>query len=208
MPLPLPSLPEPAHPTVDSMLSRKFGKEVANYFSGIYTSPIRPSPLPQTSNTPHIGSPLNRVSFLRPDHAFLSQALKHPSTSFLLFSNLEPLTKSPTEIFHAQFTDLQPLIGSDPYHKNEEEVIAQYNSELYIPQIIFLGLDERKGKEGFVYKEHYKGQPYFAVDITPQKSVTKAAEELIKGYEEKGLSFAKGRNMTLPAIDGMSSACL
>jgi hypothetical protein len=34
MPLPQPELPEPAHPTVDSMLSRKFGKEVANYFSG------------------------------------------------------------------------------------------------------------------------------------------------------------------------------
>lgn len=34
MPLPQPDLPEPAHPDVDSMLSRKFGKEVANYFSG------------------------------------------------------------------------------------------------------------------------------------------------------------------------------
>ena len=34
-PLPQPDLPEPAHPHVDSMLSRKFGKEVANYFSGM-----------------------------------------------------------------------------------------------------------------------------------------------------------------------------
>jgi NAD+ diphosphatase len=34
MPLPQPDLPEPAHPEVDSMLSRKFGKEIANYFSG------------------------------------------------------------------------------------------------------------------------------------------------------------------------------
>lgn len=30
----IPALPEPAHPDLDSMLSRKFGKEVANYFSG------------------------------------------------------------------------------------------------------------------------------------------------------------------------------
>lgn len=30
----IPALPEPAHPHLDSMLSRKFGKEVANYFSG------------------------------------------------------------------------------------------------------------------------------------------------------------------------------
>jgi len=34
--LPQPELPEPAHPNVDSMLSRKFGKEVANYFSGMF----------------------------------------------------------------------------------------------------------------------------------------------------------------------------
>lgn len=33
--LPVPELPEPAHPELDSMLARKFGKEVANYFSGI-----------------------------------------------------------------------------------------------------------------------------------------------------------------------------
>ena len=32
--MPQPELPEPAHAAVDSMLSRKFGKEVANYFSG------------------------------------------------------------------------------------------------------------------------------------------------------------------------------
>ena len=34
-PQPQPDLPEPAHPDIDSMLSRKFGKEIANYFSGI-----------------------------------------------------------------------------------------------------------------------------------------------------------------------------
>ena len=33
-PQPQPALPEPAHPAIDSMLSRKFGKEIANYFSG------------------------------------------------------------------------------------------------------------------------------------------------------------------------------
>lgn len=32
--MPVPDLPEPAHADTDSMLSRKFGKEVANYFSG------------------------------------------------------------------------------------------------------------------------------------------------------------------------------
>ena len=32
--MPMPAVPEPAHADVDSMLSRKFGKEIANYFSG------------------------------------------------------------------------------------------------------------------------------------------------------------------------------
>lgn len=35
--MPQPELPEPAHVEVDSMLSRKFGKEVANYFSGSFS---------------------------------------------------------------------------------------------------------------------------------------------------------------------------
>lgn len=33
--MPVPANPEPVHPELDSMLSRKFGKEVANYFSGM-----------------------------------------------------------------------------------------------------------------------------------------------------------------------------
>ena len=31
-----PDLPEPLYADLDSMLSRKFGKEVANYFSGMF----------------------------------------------------------------------------------------------------------------------------------------------------------------------------
>ncbi|EUC46168.1 hypothetical protein COCMIDRAFT_4676 [Bipolaris oryzae ATCC 44560] len=175
--LPQPDLPEPAHPGVDSMLSRKFGKEVANYFSG---------------------SPLNRVGFLRPDHQFLSSALHHPSTTFLLFNKLEPLVKSPTELARCAFSDVKPIIGDNPFEKSEEDLIAQYNSTLYIPQIIFLGLDEKK--DGFKYKEHYKGQPWFAVDVTPQESIKEKAEELIKNFQEQGLDFSKGRmHMSLPA---------
>jgi len=159
------------------MLSRRFGKEVANYFSG---------------------SPLNRVGFLRPDHQFLSSALNHPSTTFLLFNKLEPLTKSGSELARCTFADVKPLIGENPFEKSEEEVIAQYNSSLYVPQIIFLGLDERK--DGFKYKEHYKGQPWFAVDVTPKESVKEKAEELLERMTSTGLEFSKGRmNLSLQA---------
>jgi NAD+ diphosphatase len=76
---------------------------------------------------------------------------------------------------------------------------------LYIPQIVFLGLDERK--EGFVYKEHYKGQPWFAVDVTPRESVKEEAEKLISNLQGKGWDFSKGRvNLSLPAEEGMSQS--
>lgn len=145
---------------------------------------------------------MNRVGFLRPDHQFLSSALHHPSTTFLLFNKLEPLVKSGTELARCAFSDVKPIIGENPFEKSEDEVIAQYNSSLYLPQIIFLGLDERK--EGFTYKEHYKGQPWFAVDVTPQESVKEKAEELIEKMKGQGLDFSKGRmHLNLPAEEGM-----
>lgn len=175
--MPQPELPEPAHAEVDSMLSRKFGKEVANYFSG---------------------SPLNRVSFLRSDHAFLSAALKHPSTSFLLFNNLSPLAKDPTQLEYASFRDVQPLLGDDPYSKNEEQMISEYNSSITIPQLLFLGLDERE-KSGFEWTI-YHGSPHFALDVTPKGTISSAAERLIESMKSRGLQFVEGRmHMSLPA---------
>jgi NAD+ diphosphatase len=147
------------------------------------------------------GSPLNRVSFLRPDHTFLSQALKHPSTTFLLFNNLDPLVHSPDKLAQRKYADVKSVIGDDPFHRTEEDTIAQYNSSLYIPQIVFLGLDERQA--GFDYKGRYKGQPWFAVDITPKESVQEAAEALVASLKGEGLDFSKGRmNMNLPAEQG------
>lgn len=145
---------------------------------------------------------MNRLGFLRQDHQFLSSALHHPSTTFLLFNKLEPLIKSGTELAQCTFADVKPIIGDNPFEKSEDEVIAQYNSSLYLPQIIFLGVDERK--EGFKYKEHYKGQPWFAVDVTPQESVKEKAEELIEKMKAQGLDFSKGRmQLSLPAQEGM-----
>ncbi|KAI9880936.1 MAG: NADH pyrophosphatase [Pleopsidium flavum] len=177
--MPQPELPEPAHPDLDSMLTRKFGKEVANYFSG---------------------SPLNRVSFLRTDHPFLSAALRHPTTSFLLFNNLNPLAKDPTKLAYASYQEVRPLIGEDPYAKGEGELIAEYNSTRMIPQLVFLGLDE-KNKQGLEWNI-YKGAPYFALDVTPKGSIETAANSVIKELQSKGLNFVEGRmHMSLPAAE-------
>jgi NAD+ diphosphatase len=144
------------------------------------------------------------VGFLRPDHQFLTSALHHPSSVFLPFKNLEPLTKSGTELARCSFSDVKPVIGENPFEKSEEEVIAQYNSSLYVPQIIFLGLDERQ--DGFTYKEHYKGQPWFAVDVTPRESVKEKADEVLEKLTSTGLEFSKGRmNLNLQAQEGTIS---
>lgn len=166
------------------MLSRKFGREVANYFSG---------------------SPLNRLGFLRGDHVFLGRALKHPSTSFMLCKDLQPLVQSADnkKLQYVKFEDVKPIVGEDPYARNEKEMLAQYNSEEVVPQMIFLGIDESV-KDGLDYqgKNRYVGAPFFAVDVTPRGNVKEACEELVKKVETGGVEFGKGRLMELEASDG------
>ena len=182
-----PDNPEPAFPSVDSMLSRKFGKEIANYFSG---------------------NPLNRVGFLREDSKFLSSAFAHPSTSFLLCNELQPLIKKGYKVgskleFVGKDT-IVAVVGEDPYAKGEKDQIADYDSSVYTPQMIFLGIDEAN-KNGMEYqsKNLYKGAPYFAVDITPRHpSVKDACEKLIATLGEKGMTFAQGRVMDVDATHG------
>ncbi|KAL1302881.1 hypothetical protein AAFC00_003208 [Neodothiora populina] len=177
--MPIPDLPQPAHPALDSMLSRKFGKEVANYFAG---------------------SPLNRFGFLRGDSGFLSSALRHPSTLILPLRDLSPLIKDKTALEFVKYRDVEPIIG-DAYQQPEDEMVGQYNSTKHIPQMIFLGLDESV-KDAFKYEHKgssINGAPYFALDVTPRDSVKDACEDLLKNLEQKGLSFAPGRAMDLVA---------
>jgi NAD+ diphosphatase len=112
---------------------------------------------------------------------------------------MNPLTKDPTELAFATLKEVEPLIGENPYQKPEEDHIKEYNSTAFTPQLIFLGLDDRNA-QGLVYKDAYKGAPYFALDVTPQKHVVAAAEELISSMKSKGFSFAEGRmNLSLHA---------
>lgn len=181
--------PQPDLPTLpsdDSMLSRRFGREVGNYFSG---------------------SPLNRLSFLRTDHAFLSAAFSHPSTAFLLLDSLNPLTSDPATLAYVEKDDVVGLTGESPLLKPEAELIRDFDSRETRPLVVFLGVDEgQRGEEvaGFRYKD-YAGRPYFAVDVTPRDSYADAAKAVIESAKSKGLAFHVARmHITLSPGEGPS----
>ncbi|CEJ60397.1 putative NADH pyrophosphatase [Penicillium brasilianum] len=169
-------LPNPAHALAESMLSLRFGKETVNYFSS---------------------SPINRLSFLRNDHPFLSSALKHSSARFLLLNNLAPLTRSPTEVYYAKYDEVRSLIPSDTFDQSEEEMLKGFDSRKTHATLIFLGLDESR-KEGSMTHKIYSGIPFFAVDVTPKGSAAQqtACKDIISAMEEKGLSFFQTRVIT------------
>lgn len=175
--LPAPELPHPAHIEKDSALGRKFGKEVVNYFGS---------------------SPLNRVSFLREDHDFLSGAFSHPSTKFIAYKNLSPLIDSPTELHYLTWDELKSILPENPFAKPEKEIVESFDSRVATPQLVFLGLDE-KDKNGYSFK-NYVGAPHFAIDVTPKKQFSEAAEALSQKWLDSGLKFVEGmRAMNFPA---------
>ena len=140
--------------------------------------------------TDYLGSPLNRVSFLRDDHPFLAGAFDHPTAKFMCFKNLSPLINSPTEIHYTSLSDLKSLLTENPFSKTEKETIEAFNSRVLRPQVVFLGLDE-SNKDGYTYR-NFTGAPHFAVDITPQKEYQKEADEVIKKFTDQGLGFVEG----------------
>lgn len=155
------------------------------------------------------GSPLNRVSFLRTDHAFLSKALVHPTASFLLLKDLAPLVQDETKLEFASYKDVTSLIGQNPFSKEEAQIISEYDSSVMVPILVFLGLDEQKrnGVEHLHASNTFSGVPYFALDITPKGSIETQANTLIKDMQGRGLTFLEGRHhMKLSAQEGRLEA--
>ncbi|KAH7143912.1 NUDIX hydrolase domain-like protein [Dactylonectria macrodidyma] len=164
----------------DSMLTRRFGKEVVNYYAG---------------------SRLNRYSFLRADAAFLRSAAASPAARYLALHDLNALVIDKTTLKYLTFDDVKPLIGSEPFHLTEDESIKAYDSAQTVPLIVFLGMLEEGNEPGHIQSgEHgdIKGQPYFAIDITARGTHTEKAIDFLKSQEAKGLSVDKNpRGMSL-----------
>ncbi|KAF3165288.1 NADH pyrophosphatase [Orbilia oligospora] len=136
----------------EGFLTRKFGEGVENYYSG---------------------SPLNRLAFLRTNHSYLSTALQHPSTRFLLLNNLDPLASTPSTLAFLSYSDISPLI-SNPYSTSEKEVLESFTSTVDHPVLIFLGIDESAPQEHKIPTPDgkYSGQAYFSLDITPYPHIS------------------------------------
>ena len=116
----------------------------------------------------------------------------------MLFNNLAPLAKDPSKLDYASFQDVQPLIGDNPYAKPEAVLIEEYNSTSTIPQLLFLGLGESH-KSDFEWTI-YRGDPFFALDVTPKGTVKDSCEKLIDTMKTRGLVFVEGRvHTSLPA---------
>ncbi|KAK9235797.1 NUDIX hydrolase domain-like protein [Lipomyces kononenkoae] len=137
-------------------LTKRYGQSIQTYFSG---------------------SPLNRVSFLRDNYAFLSDALTNPTTRFLPMQSLDPSIWPDTGLLNSLvYDDVKDAIGN-PFERPETEAIAAWDSSKEEPLLIFLGIDESKA-DGVTY-DKYSGQAYFAVDVTaPADPTTPYATKL------------------------------
>ena len=85
--------------------------------------------------------------------------------------------------------------------KTEDQLISEYRSSITIPQLVFLGIDE-KNRDGLQW-EVYRGAPYFALDVTPKGTIEGAGNEVIAEMKNRGLVFLEGRlHMSLRAPEG------
>lgn len=167
-----PRLPEvPALANDDSMLSRRFGKEVINYYAG---------------------GRLNRFSFLRPDTAFLRAAASSPESRYLALKDLNPLSLDKTGLAQLTFEDVKPLIGADPFSMSEGDAIKAHDSTKVSPLIVYLGMLEGTASSITIDSSGHgpiKGQPYFAIDATPKPHNEEAISVFFKTAEEKGFAI-------------------
>jgi NAD+ diphosphatase len=157
----------------DSMLTRRFGKEVVNYYAG---------------------SRVNRFSFLRADTGFLHQAAVSPTARYLALSELNLLVVDKRTPAYFTFNDVQPLIGSEPFAQTEDEAIQNFDSTKTTPLIVFLGmLEEGHENDRISSTDHgdIRGHPYFAVDISPKGNHAEKAASFLAEQEKKGISLDK-----------------
>ena len=103
------------------------------------------------------------------------------------------------------YDDVRVLIGDSPFSRSEQDVIAEFNSAATVPQLVFLGIDEKRAEDGLRWKK-YVGAPFWALDVTPKGTVVGQAGKVLNAVQSRGLKFVEGRlNSTLAAPEGPST---
>ncbi|KAM4068079.1 NUDIX domain-containing protein [Hirsutella rhossiliensis] len=167
-------MPEPPALHADaSMLTRRFGKEIINYYAG---------------------SRLNRYSFLRSDAVFLAAAAASPAARFIVLSNLAPLVAAGNRhLAHLPFDRVRPLIGPDPFALSDARAVDYFDSSAPPkPLVVFLGTVEGGHEAVDLDTSDFgvvRAQPIFAVDATPRGAGAGAAAAFLKQHEAEGLSL-------------------
>ncbi|ODQ52618.1 hypothetical protein SAICODRAFT_57814 [Saitoella complicata NRRL Y-17804] len=141
------------HPT---LLDKKFGPETINYYAG---------------------SPLNRFSFLRTSHTFLSSSLLHPAARFLLLHSLNPSTnKESGELCYVTYDEIKHVLGGNRFEKTDDERVEGWSEGQREVTLVFVGCDERVKEDG---NKEDRGVPYWVVDVTPAQLPNPADAEKI-----------------------------
>lgn len=181
----MPEIPDlmQVHNDDGSVLAQKFGPGVTNYYSG---------------------SPLNRLSFLREDNAFLSRAFTSPDAQFVALNEFAPLASDTKTLKPIRLEDFVSVSGPDPFNKSVKDTIAAYDSKATKPLVVFLGIREDEVSE-FKIRE-FQGCPWFAVDLTPRGTYADEAKKVIEKLTSNGSFFLQSaRQNTLSSELGKSS---
>lgn len=172
------------------------------------------------------GSPLNRLSWLRPSHAFLNAIISLHTTRWLLFNDGKPLTLPESSKFTIAFLtteDVKPLLGPQPYfgqgEEQGEELLLSLESLGHSPvdaarhhgkPVVFLGVLERDVisspllqdilKEPLLGVAKLRGTPYFAMEISDLDQSAEELDAFLRGTE----FWKQGIRMTWTEPMGLS----
>ncbi|OAX36523.1 hypothetical protein K503DRAFT_291783 [Rhizopogon vinicolor AM-OR11-026] len=165
------------------------------------------------------GSPLNRLSWLRPSHSFLNAVVVSPATRWILFNGGQPLISShpgtqKRSLALLTTDEVKPLLGADPFFgqcEQEGEVCA---SDIHVleasrirgPSVVFLGLKEADVTSGsalpssdfkdpYAAVENLEGTPYFSVDVVDldENKINEAIENTELAKDGSALTFMEPR---------------
>ncbi|KAI9313651.1 hypothetical protein BX666DRAFT_721946 [Dichotomocladium elegans] len=137
-----------------------------------------PSGFPSNQTNFFAGSALNRYGWVRNDVAMLRKLLTSPSAKYILLSKLDPLFDA-EGLFLANYEDVASIVEGCLLESREKTPAAAEDERV----LVFLGIDERDG-------QGIHGMPYWALDVTPRGRQKDTIEQLVKGFEARGLEFA------------------